>query len=78
MRSEASQNFEGGLGDANLRSSIQTDITGKSMYTSLKNKKKLDLPKDYCRVNSIMFVVRQVCKLVSTSKGLPRLMKGRN
>ena len=30
VRSEARENLEGGLGDANLCSSIQTDITGKS------------------------------------------------
>ena len=30
VRSEEGQNLEGGLGDANLCSSIQTDITGKS------------------------------------------------
>ena len=49
-RSEASQNFEGGLGDANLCSSIQTDITDYrqiyvEMYTSLKTKKNLIYPK---------------------------------
>ena len=43
MRSEASQNLEGGLGDANLCSSIETDITGKiyiEIYTSIKNQEK--------------------------------------